>query len=95
MEKVYGLCDVIDYDGAVCVPIVHGCQRLVSLLACRVPYLKLDCGGFVEGDCLGEESGADGRFSVVIELVLPNDQYHVRFFKLERLFHTYLDESQY
>jgi hypothetical protein len=54
------LCDVVDHDGAVCVPVVHGREGLVPLLACRVPYLKLDGSGFVESDGLGEEGGADG-----------------------------------
>ena len=59
-ESAYRLCDVVDDDGAVCVPVVHWCKRLVPLLASSIPYLKLDCCGFVEGDGLGEESGADG-----------------------------------
>lgn len=66
----YGLCDVVDDDGAVCVAVVHGRQRLVALLAGGIPYLELDCCVLVEGNGLGEEGGADGRFSVVVELVL-------------------------
>jgi hypothetical protein len=54
------LCDVVDDDSAVCVPVVHGGQRLVALLAGGIPYLKLDCCVLVEGDGLGEEGGADG-----------------------------------
>ena len=52
--------DVINDDGAVGVPIIHGRQRLVPLLSRRIPYLKLHSGVFVEGDGLGEECGADG-----------------------------------
>jgi hypothetical protein len=66
----HGLCDVVDDDGAVGVAVVHGRQRLVALLAGRVPYLELDCCGLVEGDGLGEEGGADCGFPVVVELVL-------------------------
>jgi hypothetical protein len=66
----YSLCDVVYYNGTIGVPVVHGRERLVALLASRVPDLELDCGGLVEGDGLGEECGADGRLPVVIELVL-------------------------
>ena len=66
----YGLCDVVDDDSAVCVPVVHGRQRLVALLACGIPYLELDCCVLVEGNSLCEEGSADGGFSVVVELVL-------------------------
>ena len=69
-HATYSLCDVVDDDGAVCVAVVHGGQRLVALLAGRVPDFKLDGCVLVEGDGLGEEGGADGRFSVVVELVL-------------------------
>jgi hypothetical protein len=64
------LCDIIDDDGAVCVAVVHGGERLVALLAGRVPDLELDGCVLIEGDGLGEEGGADGGFSVVVELVL-------------------------
>ena len=64
------MCDIINDDSAVGVPVVHGRERLVALLACRVPYLELDGCGFVEGDGLGEEGGANGGLPVVIELVL-------------------------
>jgi len=66
----YSLRDVVNHYCAVCVPVVHWCERLVALLAGRVPYLKLDGRSLVEGDGLGEESGADGRLPIVIELVL-------------------------
>lgn len=67
----YSLCDIVYDDGAVCVPVVHGRQRLVALLAGGIPDLELDCCVLVEGNGLSEESGADGRFSVIIELILP------------------------
>lgn len=66
--------DIVDDDGAVGVAVVHGSQRLVSLLTCRVPDLKLDRGCVIEGDGLGEEGGADGGFSVVVELVLQKEE---------------------
>ena len=71
-SDTYGLCDVVYDDGAVGVSVIHGCKGLVALLAGGVPDLELDCGGFIEGDGLGEEGSADGRLSVVVELVLPN-----------------------
>jgi hypothetical protein len=74
----YSLCNVVDYDGAVGISVVHGCQRLVALLAGRVPDLKLDCRVLVEGDGLGEEGSADGGFSVVVELVLDKAQHERR-----------------
>lgn len=66
----YRLGDIIDDDGAVGVSVVHGRQRLVALLACRVPDLELDRCGFVEGDGLCQEGGANGGLPVVVELVL-------------------------
>jgi len=85
------LCNVVDNNGAVGVAIVHGRERLVALLAGRVPDLKLDCGVLVERDGLGEESGADGGFSERVELVLgrrsaSSPPQHRR--------PSYLDESQ-
>jgi hypothetical protein len=70
----YRLCDVVDDDGAVGIPVVHGRERLVALLAGCVPYLKLYGCVLVEGDGLGEEGGADGGFPVVVELVLDEAQ---------------------
>lgn len=69
--STYSLCNVVYYNGAVGVPVVHGRERLVTLLPGGVPDLKLDCGGLVKGDGLGEECGADGGFPVVVKLVLP------------------------
>lgn len=66
----YGLRDIIDNDGAVGITIIHGGQRFVSLLTGGIPYFELDCRVFIEGYRLGEESGSDCRFTVVIELVL-------------------------
>lgn len=69
-DVTYGLRYVIDDDGAVGVAVIHGCKGFVAFLAGRVPYLEFDGGGVVEGDGLREEGGADGGFSVVVELVL-------------------------
>ena len=71
----YSLCDVVDYYGTVCVSVVHGRERLVALLAGRVPDLKLYGCVLVEGNGLGEEGSADGGFSVVVELVLDKAQH--------------------
>jgi hypothetical protein len=64
------LGDVVDDDGAVGVSVIHGCQRLVSFLARSIPDLELDGCGFIEGDGLGEEGGADGGLPIVVELIL-------------------------
>lgn len=66
----YSLSDIVDNDGAVGVPVVHGRQGLVSLLACGIPYLELDCRALVERNGLCEEGSTDGGFSVVIKLIL-------------------------
>ena len=71
--RTYSLCDVVHDDGAVGIAVVHGRKGFVALLAGRVPDLKLDCGGLVEGDGLGEEGGTDGGLPVVVELVLVGD----------------------
>jgi hypothetical protein len=87
--QAYGLCDVIDDDGAVCVAVVHGSKRLVALLASRIPDLKLDRRVVVEGNGLGEEGGADGGFPVVVKLVLRGLARD-----LERWQVPYFDKSQ-
>jgi hypothetical protein len=73
--RTHGLRNVVDDDGAVGVPVVHGRQRLVPLLARCVPDLKLDCRVLVERDGLCEEGGADGGFPVRVELVLDEPQH--------------------
>ena len=54
------MCDVVDHDGAVCVPVVHWGEGFVAFLAGRVPDLELDCGVVVQGDGLCEEGCSDG-----------------------------------
>jgi hypothetical protein len=73
-DGAYSLSNVVDYDGAVCVAVVHGGQGLVALLTCGIPDLELDGSRVIEGDCLGEESSADGGFPVVVELVLDETE---------------------
>ena len=73
MRVEYSLCDIIDDNCAVCVSIIHWCKRLVSLLACSIPYFELDSRGVVKGDGLCEEGSSDSRFSIVIELVLAKN----------------------
>ena len=70
----YSLCDIVNDDCAICVPVIHRCKRLVSFLTCRIPYLEFDSRGVVEGDGLCEEGSSDGRFSVIIELILDKYQ---------------------
>jgi hypothetical protein len=59
LVDAYSLCDVVDYHGTIGVPVIHGSKRLVSLLASSIPDLKFDGSGLVEGNGLGEKSGAD------------------------------------
>jgi hypothetical protein len=66
----YSLSDVIDYDGAIGIPIIHRGQRLISLLASCIPDLELDCGALIEGDGLCQEGGADCGLAVIVELIL-------------------------
>lgn len=66
----YSLCDIVDDDGAVRIPVVHRCQGLVPLLSGRIPDLEFDGRVLIEGYGLCEEGCADGRFSVRVELVL-------------------------
>lgn len=56
----YGLSNVVDYNSAVCVAVVHGGQGFVALLTCGIPNLELDGSCVIEGDGLGKEGGADG-----------------------------------
>lgn len=66
----YSLSDIINDNGAVGIAIVHGGQRLVPLLAGRIPNLEFDGRVFIEGDGLCQESRADSGFPVRVELVL-------------------------
>lgn len=70
----YGLGNIIDNDGAVGIPIIHGGQRFVSLLTGGIPYFELDCRVFIEGYRLGEESGSDCGFTVIVELVFDKTE---------------------
>lgn len=70
----YRLCDIVYNNCTVRVPVVHGCQRLVSFLTSSIPDLKFDGRSIIEGDCLCEEGGADCGFSVVVELVFDESQ---------------------
>ena len=69
-RESYSLSDIVHNDRAVGVPVIHGGQRLVSLLAGCIPYLELNRRAFVQGDGLCEEGGANGRLAVIIKLIL-------------------------
>ena len=62
--------DVINNYRTVRISIVHGSQGLISLLACRIPDLKLDRRVLVQRNRLCEEGGTDGGFPVRIKLIL-------------------------
>lgn len=66
----YGLCDIVDNNGAVCISVVHGRQGLVAFLSRGIPDLELYGGILVKRDGLCEEGSADGGFPVGVELVL-------------------------
>ena len=42
-ESLYCVGDVVDHDGSLGPPIVHGGQAVIPLLSSCVPDLKLDC----------------------------------------------------
>lgn len=50
---------VVDHNGRLGAPVVHGCQAVVALLARRVPDLKLD-RRVVQAHSLRQEGGSDG-----------------------------------
>lgn len=70
VKKTHRLSDIVDNNGAVCISVVHGRERLVSLLAGGIPYLEFNGCIFVKRDGLCEECSADCGFSIIVELVL-------------------------
>ena len=74
MRATHRLCDVVDNDGAVGVPVVHGREGFISFLPGCIPYFKFYRRSVIEGDCLSEEGGADGGLSVVVELVFHESE---------------------
>jgi hypothetical protein len=68
--STYGLRDIVYNNGTVGISVVHGSQRLVSLLAGGIPNLELDRRVLIEGDGLSEESRSNGGFSEGVELIL-------------------------
>ena len=38
----YLICDVVDYNGCLSSPIIHGCQTVIPLLSRRIPDFKLN-----------------------------------------------------
>jgi len=69
-KEAYSLGDIVNDNGTVCIPVVHGRKRFVPLLTRRVPYLELHGGTVVEGYSLCEERSSYGRLPVIIKLVL-------------------------
>lgn len=70
--STYRLRDIIYNNGTVGISVVHGGKRLVSLLAGRIPNLKLDRRVLIEGDGLSKESRSNGGFSEGVELILTS-----------------------
>ena len=54
-----GVGDIVDHDGGLGPPVVHGRQGVISLLARRVPDLELDCR-VVQTDGLGQKCSSNG-----------------------------------
>lgn len=42
-SPTYCVGDVVDHNGSLGPPVVHGCQAVIPFLSCSVPDLKLDC----------------------------------------------------
>ena len=55
--------NIVDDDGGLGAPVVHGGETVVPLLARSVPNLELDCS-VVQADCLGQKCCADGRLQI-------------------------------
>ena len=72
--ETYRLRYIIDDNSTIRIAIVHRGEGFVPLLPRGIPYFEFDRGGVVEGDGLGEEGGADGGFSVVVELVFDESE---------------------
>jgi hypothetical protein len=94
VNSTYRLRNIVYNNSAVGVSIVHGSERFVSLLASRIPDLKLDSCVLVQRDGLCKERSTDGGFAERVELILDNklatkDSCEM---KLDRLTHLY--ESQ-
>jgi len=53
---LYRVCDVVDYDCAVCIPVVHWSKGFIAFLTCCIPYFKLDRRRLVEGNSLRKKS---------------------------------------
>ena len=96
-RATYGLGDIVDNDGTVGIPVVHGSEGLVSFLACRIPDLKLHCGILIERDGLRQEGGTDCGFSVRVELVLQREEISECLSSRtgSRLCLSYLDKPQH
>ncbi len=41
--QAYCVGDVVDHNGGLGSPVVHGSQAVIPFLSCSVPDLKLDC----------------------------------------------------
>ena len=54
------MCDIVNDNRTVGISVIHWGKGLVSLLAGGIPDLELYGCGFIEGDGLSEEGGANG-----------------------------------
>jgi hypothetical protein len=70
--------DIVDNDGSLGAPIVHGRQGMISFLSGSVPDLKFD-RRVVETNGLGEECGSDRRFLKFVELSFHEPEDEGRF----------------
>lgn len=53
-DETHCVGDVVDHDGSLGPPVVHGRQTVIPFLPCSVPDLKLDCC-IIQTYCLCEE----------------------------------------
>lgn len=59
-RSTYGVGDVVDHNGSLGSPVVHGCQAVIPFLSSSVPDLKLDrC--VIQTYCLCEERSWEGK----------------------------------
>jgi len=61
------ICDVVHDYRSSSTPVIHRRQRMIALLPCSIPDLKLD-RRVVEGHRLRQECHTDGRLLILKEL---------------------------
>mmetsp|Transcript_25172 Transcript_25172/g.81414 ORF Transcript_25172/g.81414 Transcript_25172/m.81414 type:complete len:265 (-) Transcript_25172:9-803(-) len=68
------ICDVVHDYRSSSTPVIHRRQRMIALLPCSIPDLKLD-RRVVEGHRLRQECRTDGRLLILKELPAHETQH--------------------